>query len=414
MRRILLLFEYPTLNGGERSIWAMLEGVRRSGFDVAAVAPPIGPLADALRADGVEVVSLYGSDALPQRLSQARLRAELAGRLDYLRPDLLHANSLAMGRLSGPVAAEAGVPSIAHLRDILKLSGRAIDDLNCHTRILAVSQATRAFHARQGVTREKLDVLYNGVDGEKFRPRSKTGYLHRELGLPIHIPLAGTIGQIALRKGHDVLAQAAGMLLGPATEKADGPALSRGRVPRAACCPCRGDTGGQAASGTPANDQVHPSDLHFVIVGARHSEKAESRRFEGSLHTAAERLSGRFHFLGVRDDVDRLLNELTLLVHPARQEPLGRVLLEAAACGLPIVATAVGGTAEIFPPGSDSARLIPPGDPQALASAVAQLLEDPALRAAMGMAARQRVLEAFDLKRATAGLVEHYRQLIAG
>jgi glycosyltransferase involved in cell wall biosynthesis len=125
-------------------------------------------------------------------------------------------------------------------------------------------------------------------------------------------------------------------------------------------------------------------------------------------------MSGRFHFLGVRGDMDRLLNELTLLIHPARQEPLGRVLLEAAACGLPIVATAVGGTAEIFPPDSASARLIPPGNPEALASAVVQLLDEPALRAAMGGAACRRVREAFDLGQATVRLVEHYRQVIAG
>ena len=52
--------------------------------------------------------------------------------------------------------------------------------------------------------RGKDIVLYNGIDLERFRPRPPTGYLHRELGLREDVPLIGTIGQISLRKGHDV------------------------------------------------------------------------------------------------------------------------------------------------------------------------------------------------------------------
>ena len=108
---------------------------------------------------------------------------------------------------------------------------------------------------------------------------------------------------------------------------------------------------------------VAGDDLPFawLIIGQRFSEKEESRQFEAGLHQAgAGPLAGRIHFLGVRDDIPEILNELTLLVHPARQEPLGRVLLEAAAAGVAVVATDVGGTREIFPPESDSACLFRP------------------------------------------------------
>ena len=67
--------------------------------------------------------------------------------------------------------------------------------------------------------------------------------------------------------------------------------------------------------------------------------------------------------MGVRSDVDRMLGEATLLVHPARQEPLGRVLLEAAAAGIAVVTTTVGGTREIFPPDRNAAILVPPTIP---------------------------------------------------
>jgi glycosyltransferase involved in cell wall biosynthesis len=371
MPNVLLLCEYPTISGGEQSMLATLEGIRRAGIEVRVIAPPEGPLAEELARRGVEVLPFVFRDAAGDRLRQDRLREELARLLGRQRPDLLHANSLSMGRLSGPVAADLGLPSIAHLRDILRSSRQAVADLNRHTRLLAVSEATRQFHVACGLAAEKTRVLHNGVDLDRFRPRPKSGYLHRELGLPPAADLVATIGQICLRKGQDVFVWAATIL---------------------------------------AEKLPH---VHYLIVGERWSDKPESRQFEADLHAAGcGSLAGRLHFLGYRDDVERILNELCLLVHPARQEPLGRVLLEAAASRVPVVATDVGGTGEIFPAQSRAARLVPPDDPQAIAAAVRELVSNEPLRNSLAAAARRRAEEAFDAERAAAGLVEHYRRLI--
>jgi glycosyltransferase involved in cell wall biosynthesis len=371
MTRLVLLFEYATLSGGERSILATLDDVRGAGFDVTAIGPPTGPLAEELSDRGVGLLPLVTVDAEGNRFSQPRIREEIAQILRGLRPDLVHANSLSMGRLVGPVAADAGLTSISHLRDIVRLSRRAIEDLNCHRRLLAVSRATRDFHVAAGLSAERTRVLHNGVDLTRFCPRSATGYLHRELGIPGEARLLGTIGQIGLRKGQDVLLQAAGQLA-----------------------------------------DVLP-DVHYLVVGQRWSRKEESRQFEARLHQAATGpLRGRFHLLEYRDDVDRLLNELTLLIHPARQEPLGRVLLEAAASGVAVVASEVGGTAEIFPDSSRAARLVQPGDGEALVAAITELLGDSAARRSMAAAARRRAEAAFDITRATAGLIEQYREVL--
>jgi glycosyltransferase involved in cell wall biosynthesis len=158
-----------------------------------------------------------------------------------------------------------------------------------------------------------------------------------------------------------------------------------------------------------------PITSHYVIVGERNSDKEESRRFERELHDAVDGvLTGRVHFLGVRRDVCPLLGELTLLVHPARQEPLGRVLLEAAAAGMPVIATDVGGTAEIFPPASRSARLFPSEDDRALGEAILELLGDAELRRSLALAARRRAEEQFDSRLAVAHLLEHYRAVVLG
>jgi len=352
---------------------ATLPGVSAAGYDVAVAAPPAGPLADSVRELGIDVLPYDVREPSGTRSPRPTLYAGLHVLLCHHRPDLLHANSLAMGRLSGPVARTELIPSLAHLRDVIKLSRRAIDDLNAHSRLLAVSTPTRDFHVAQGLDGSKTRVLLNGVDLSEFRPRAPTGYLHRELDLEPEAKLLGTIGQIGLRKGQDVLARAAALV----ADRRD--------------------------------------DAHFLIVGERHSKKEESRRFEAELrHAARGVLAGRLHLLGRRDDVPGLLNELTLLVHPARQEPLGRVLLEAAASGTPTVATDVGGTREVFPPASGAAVLVPPDDADALAAAILELLDDAPQRQTIGRAARQRAEQTFEARKAAAGLLVHYGQVLAG
>jgi glycosyltransferase involved in cell wall biosynthesis len=262
-----------------------------------------------------------------------------------------------MGRLTGALAEWIPLPRTAHLRDIVTLSRSAVHDLNAHTRLAAVSAATRDFHLAQGLDPQRVEVLYNGVDEDCFRPprtNAERTSLHRELHLPTETPLVLAVGQISLRKGWDVLSAAA---------------------PR-------------IAAAVP--------EVHFVLVGERSSDKPESVASEADLYRSftAAGLGDRFHPLGHRGDVPALLRSATVLAHPARQEPFGRVLLEAAATGLPIVAAAVGGTPEMLE-SERSALLVPPADPSALAEGVIRLLTDRALASILGAAAREQVLVRF-------------------
>jgi glycosyltransferase involved in cell wall biosynthesis len=372
MHRLLLLFEYPTLHGGEYSLLTSLPIVREAGFEVHAYAPADGPLAEALASLEIDV---HGSRSPLDdgESSQPRRRERLAAAIARLRPDVVHANSLAMTRLAGPVTADAGVAGIGHLRDIVALSRQAAADINRQRRLLAVSKATRDWHAAQGLHGDKIHVAYNGVDLARFQPRPATGYLHRELGLPRATPLIGSIGQLVMRKGLDVAMEAMHSLL---------PAWP---------------------------------DVHWMVVGERFSQKPEALEHERRLHEAAATapLTGRVHFLGVRQDVNRILNELMLLLHAARQEPLGRVLLESAASGLPIVATDVGGTAEILPREEFGEFLAPAGDAAALAQAVDGLFGDARLREQVSARLRRRAVEAFDGVAAARRLVDHYRAVAA-
>ncbi len=364
MLKVLYVCEYGTLNGGERSLLAWLPHVATGGVEPTVLAPGKGLFTEAVQHAGIALA--YWPLQSPQ--THERRRAVLRKIIERLSPDIVHANSLSMSRLVGPVAAELGVSSIGHLRDIVRVSRRAMGDINANRRVLAVSEATRQWHVAQGLDANRAGVLYNGVDLTEFRPRAASGYLHRELQLPKAARLVTTIGQLGMRKGMDVFLNAAE----------------------------------QVAAELP--------DLHYLIVGERYSGKEEAIEFERALHRQADAraLGGRVHFLGYRQDIPNLLHETELLVHAARQEPLGRVLLEAAASGTAIVATDVGGTREILGP---QAALIPAQDAQALAAAMSAMLHDDRQRKTVAAAAHCRAVELFDIRRSAARLLEIYANL---
>ena len=345
---ILFLNEYGSLNGAEKSLLAVLPFVVDAGLHVSVVAPVVGPFANEVQRRGAKFVPWNSDFAALSLVDKRKILAEI---LEKQKPTMVHANSLSMGRLSGPVLDEYGIPGTTHIRDIVRVSAAAACDLNKHRLIIAVSDATRRFHIEQGIDGKKIITLYNGVDLNEFFPREQTGFLHEEFAIPKNRPIIGCIGQIGPRKGQDILLEAVVSIL-------------------------------------------VKYDAMLMIVGQRFSEKEESVQFERKLHDFINNsgLGSRVVFCGIRNDVSRIFSELTILVHAARQEPLGRVLLEASACGCPIVATDVGGTGEIL---TNCDRLIPSNDPFAIKQRIIELLESPDLRARLGTEARKQAEQKF-------------------
>jgi glycosyltransferase involved in cell wall biosynthesis len=371
--RIAILFEHPTLLGGERSMLACVDWLKCQDADLefVAIAPKEGRLADALTGRGIEIIPCSTSRTDASVRTRDQVETEVIAAVIRSRGDLLHANSLSMGRLTGRIADRLTIPTSSHVRDILKLSHAAMADLNRNQLLIAVSQATRDAHQAKGMDPQRVIVVTNGLDLAQFQPRPDRGLLKRELGLPENAFLIATIGQIGLRKGQDVLAEAA-------------PEIVRA-VP----------------------------DSHFLLIGERTSTKVESIEFEqGILQRFNENnLRSHLHCLGHRDDVPELLSEIAMIVHPAQQEPYGRVLLEAAACGVPVVATNVGGTAEIVLDGL-TGRLVPPRNPEALANAVIGLATNRSMMQSMGLAARERAMSEFDIARSVQRLVDCWHTIL--
>jgi glycosyltransferase involved in cell wall biosynthesis len=400
--KLAVLCEYGTIHGGEQSLLAALEHCP-ADVRVTVLAPAQGLLARALAGRGIAhlpfSVQGTGGVRLPARETLDRLQRAL----EPVQPDLLHANSLAMGRLTGSLRRATGLCCTAHLRDIIGLSRASVEQLNGNVRLAAVSRATREFHLKQGIEAHRCDVLYNGVDCAQFRPAAGSGPpgntdsaegdehsgdpgaarrqgvwtpegspFRKSLGLDAEALLVATVGQIGPRKGLDLLVDAAALVL---------------------------------------ESMPH---VHFVIVGERSSQKEESVEFEHRLHrrTGELRPLGQVHWLGYCSDVAALLREVDLVVHPARQEPFGRVLLESAAAGRPIVACDVGGTRELLIDGQ-SACLVSPGSAALLAEAMLLLLNDPQRRTQLGARARETVLARFAIAPRAAELFAFWRRAAA-
>lgn len=126
-------------------------------------------------------------------------------------------------------------------------------------------------------------------------------------------------------------------------------------------------------------------DLTLVIAGEGHWGRPVIGKAAAELGIA-----DRVHLLGFRDDVPRVLAGSDVFVLPTPSEGLSIAIMEAMAAALPVVATAVGGNAELVEPGR-TGYLIPVGDVAALAGALRVLARDPGKRKAMGRAARSRV-----------------------
>ncbi|MEV6651462.1 glycosyltransferase [Streptomyces sp. NPDC051219] len=157
-------------------------------------------------------------------------------------------------------------------------------------------------------------------------------------------------------------------------------------------------------------------EAELVVVGGPPADRIDAdpevRRLRGIAGAAG--VADRVRFTGgvASEEVAPLLRSADVVLCPADYEPFGIVPLEAMACGKPVVASAVGGHLDTV---ADPAtgRLVPPGDPEALARAVGELLADPALRKACGAAGRRRVLSRYGWAGVAAATESVYRAVLA-
>ena len=236
-------------------------------------------------------------------------------------------------------------------------------------RVIAISQHVAGTLGRAGIPESRVRQIYDGIDIAAFRagvaPRDA---VRSGLGLPSGAFLLLMAGNLKRWKGQHVLLDAVARL----------PATARERC-------------------------------HVALAGA---VPLDGQAYEAELHERVERagVRDRVHFLGARDDVPALMGAADAVVHASiRPEPFGLVVVEAMALGKPIVASRLGGPAEIVTPGAG--LLFDPAEPAELARILQQLMEDASLRRALGDQGRERA-EWFSIERNVTAIQAVYDDIL--
>jgi glycosyltransferase involved in cell wall biosynthesis len=296
--------------------------LRRRGLPVSIVAMPAAFLGTKRERP------LTGLAAVPRAV--AAVARTLAG----VRADVVHTNTIKAHAVALPAARAAGTPCVAHLRDIL--GGRARFAIRtivgaCSRERIAISRAVATAFALPAT-----QVIHNPLVLSEYERLPARDEARRALGLPAgDVTLVSIVGRINRWKGHDRLLRI-------------------------------------------AHAMRERPNVHFAIVGAPIFRDAD---YVDELHayTAAAGLSDRVHFIAWLDDVRVAYAASDIIVNCSDDEPFGRTLIEAAACGVPSVAFASGGTADAIDDGV-TGRLVAPADESAFAQAIGTFVDDRDLR----------------------------------
>ena len=345
--------------GAQVFLYNLLSRLDRSAFACEVVSlTGHGAVGPRIRALGVPVRELGMRPGSPNPVVLIKLRS-------WLRrnpPDVVQTWMYHSDLIGGLAARWAGCDRVVwgvHF-------GSLDDSINWHTRFSAMacarlagwlprkiacpSEASRRWHIEFGYPERKFALIPNGVDTDEFHPdREARASVRAELGLPSDTALVGLMARFHPQKGHGAFVEAAARVL----------------------------------ASRPATD--------FLLCGG--GIDWENRTLRTWIEAAG--LGNRFHLLGEREDMPRLMAALDVAALSSASEAGPMVVLEAMACGVPCACTDVGDVVNMI---GDTGRLAPPDNPEALGDAIVGLLSaGEEQRARMGSAARRRIREKYPL-----------------
>lgn len=257
------------------------------------------------------------------------------------RFDVLNTHSRTDTMSAATAGRIARTPLIVRTRHLAIPPGSLISYTGLPHRVIAVSEHVRELLIVRGASPDRVATVMDSI----ILPRAvNDSTLRHELRLGRDAVIIGSVGHMREKKGH--------------------PDLIAATIPLLKSRP----------------------KLHLVIAGDGEPLLTTLRK-----QAESEGLSDKIHLLGRRGDIPNLLSGFDIFALATKSEALGTSYLEAAACGLPLVGTRVGGVPEIIEEGVNG-FLVAPGDRMQLADTLCRLVDDPALRIKLGSAARTKVL----------------------
>ena len=419
--KIVFVNPVGVIGGAERALLTILAalGTAQPNIQLYLIVCTDGPLVEKAQEVGVQVKIL----PLPEQVTQlgdsglkgknrltaglillfrvatilpaiAQYLAQLRQTIQQINPDLIHSNGIKTHLLTGLLRLKS-VPVIWHLHDFYStrpLIARVLRWIsNWATAGIAVSEAV-AQDARATLPRLPIEVIYNSVDVNDFSPKftnfNRLNSALDTLSLAVNPIRVGLVATFARWKGHDVFLEAAAFII-------------RDRV------------FATESKNIAASSGEHRPDLnvHFYIVGGAIYQTQGSQFSEQELRDKAAvlQIADKVDFLGFQQDIADVYRWLDIVVHASTQpEPFGLAIVEAMACGKPVIVSRSGGAAELFTDNYDAVG-VQPGDSTALASAIQHLIDNPDLCKRLSENARNTVLTRFSHNHLGERILEAYK-----
>jgi len=308
--------------------------------------------------------------------------------IQQINPHLIHSNGIKTHLLTGLLSLNS-VPVVWHIHDFYStrpLMARVLRWVSTRATVgIAISEAV-AQDARTSLPGLPIEVIYNSVDINYFSPGlpnlNRLVIAPDKLTSPVEPIRIGLVATFARWKGHDIFLEAAAQVI---------------RDRKAASL------------------REHRPDLNvrFYVVGGAIYKTKGSQFSEEELRELVSvlQIEDNVDFIGFQQNIAEVYRWLDIVVHASTQpEPFGLAIVEAMACGKPVIVSQAGGAAELFTHNYDAVG-VPPGDPAALASAIQHLIDNPHQRKCLSENARSTVLKRFSHDRLGEQILAAYKRL---
>lgn len=363
-RKILFLGPSLGVGGEERVVFDLATHLDRARFaPTIACCYGAGTIGERLEQSGLPVYhSLFRNRSDPRGV---RRLIDLCRRERF---DLLHVNEQPLAMFWGAIAARlCGIRATVMAVHTTGERGRRqrcwLNRLLPFDAVVALTEGHKQeLCAAEHLPAARVHVIHNGIDPTPYLRASKAS--SPLAAVPHGVPLVGIVAMLRPEKAHDVFLRAAAAV----------------------------------SSSSPA---------HFLIVG----DGPERARLEQMALACG--LGPRLHFLGRRDDIPQVMAALDVVVLSSLTEALPIVVLEAMACGKPVVCSKVGLIPEVVAD-LETGILVPPADAAQLANGILFLLHNPDRARGMGQMGRKRLLQSFTLNRMVRRMEDLFRQLLPG
>lgn len=366
----------------DRLLGRQLDAFKAAGYDVVAASAP-GEQSEELRRRGIPHYPITPFTSGVDPAADVRSAAQLREVLHAVDPDILHTHSTKPGLIGRVVGRWNRVPIIVNTVRELQADhsggfARRAAAYGLERVAAAHSDAELVQNvedldtlASLGLPHGRLHVLGSGIDLKSFTPSRAGARAARcrriQLGIELSTAVVGMVGPVVWEKGFGEFFEAVHVL----------------------------------------RDQLPKDKVAFVVAGSRESgpDAVDSRTLE--------RMADEFgvHFLDEQEDVASLLSMIDVLALPSHREESVRTGMEAAAMGIPVVASDIRGCRHIVDHG-ETGLLVRPRKSEHLALAIERLVRKPALRSQMGRAARAKAFDEFDERHVIETTLHVYQELL--